>query len=278
MASSNEYAPLRGTGRVRLRWRMARRLARIDPQWPWWAAWAAAATVLGVLLDLAGVLPWWIGPPVGVALGVGTVALTALDDLRRPVASIAVLVAELRWPSGTEPGRVDAVRARRFDIPLYAPPDTDDAWLRGGGASYPRGLFAATRRRIRVGWDEDDGPATAETAQTDGDGDRRSWRWIHSGWIRTTPHEIRESEASGSSRDDPPDPAELEAAVVAIEVRLDGQLRPGRAVDLRPWGGGWAATVQVDEQHRVDLTGHGRLPDPLVLTRRVPATLVRAAR
>lgn len=265
MERSREYQPLQRVGRQRLRWQSLARRVRIHPRWPWWAAWGAGGAVVGAVADLADVAPWSVGPPVGLVAGGVTVAATALDDVRRPVASLRVLAAEVRAPGPLRPGHAQAVRAEAFDIPLYAPVGVADARLRGGGASYGPRLLSAARPRLTVGWGHGDDDGTAETVR----GDDGGARWIDGGWFRTRPFDL--DEETGERPWPGPD---VHDAAVPWSVEIDGQPRQGRGVDLGPWGGGWAATVQVDDLHRIDLTGQGRLPDDLRLVRRVPSDLV----
>lgn len=267
------YQPLRRRGRWWWRWRLLRRHLRLDPAWPWWALWAGGATAVTALLDLVGLAPWWSGPPVGLLLGVVVLGLTALDDVRRPLASVRVLAAELRagHPSQTP----SALRARVFDIPLYAPPPgtADTIRLSGGGASYGPRLLSPARRRIDVSWSHADSDGTKDawaTTAVDPDDARAHGPWLHDGMLRTRPN--------GEVLHDPSelrvDEAQVREQDATLTVLLDGEARRARAADLRPWGGGWAATLRVDDRHRLDLCGRGPLPDRLHLVRWDPVELV----
>lgn len=269
MTRTSGQQRLRRTGRLRTRWHLLGRLPRIHPSWPWWAAWTGGATAVAAALDRIGVAPWWAGPPAGLVAGGVAVASTALDDVRRPVASLRVLAAEVRRPGPFAPGHADAVRAAVFDIPLHAPPGVD-AWLSGGGASYGPGLWAATRRRLRVRWGRGNDEATATTVVGE---PRDPFRWVVDGWGRTRAWDPDHRDHG----DVPFDRDAVAAAVVPLLVVVDGVEHTADAVDLGQWGGGWAASLCLDDRHQVDLSGGGRMPDRVDLERRAPRSLVRDA-
>lgn len=266
------YRPLRRRGRWWFRWHLLARHVRLRPAWPWWAMWLGGATAVTVLLDVTGPVPWWIGPPVGLVLGIAVLALTALDDVRRPVASLRVLAAELR--EGHPASTIFAVRAEVFDVPLYAPPPgtAGDTRLSGGGASYGPRLLSPARPRFDVSWSgatsdrsKDAGTTTIVTP----DDTRTRGHWLHDGLLRTwhpdddltNPSQLRVDEEL------------VRAQGASLAVVLDDDARAADAADLQPWGGGWAATLRLDDRHRLDLWGHGELPDRIELVRWDPADL-----
>ena len=256
-----------------MRWHHLQRHVRLRPAWPWWAVWVGGATAVAGLLDVTGLAPWWVGPPAGLLLAIGVLGLTTLDDVRRPMASLRVLAAELRSPPPVEPGRASAVRARAFDIPLYAPPPdaADDIGLTGRGASYGPRLLSPARQRLRVSWSDpasDRAKDVWATTAVDPD-DHRAHAWLYDGQVRSRPVDDR-LEDPGELRIDEEAVFQQDASLTVV---LDGVAHQARAADLRPWGAGWAATLQLDDRHRLDLCGRGRLPDRIELVRWEPAAL-----
>lgn len=270
---TSSYRPLRRRGRWRWRWHLLGRHVRLRPAWPWWAMWLGGTTAVTALLDVVGLMPWWVGPPLGLLLGLAVLALTAFDDVRRPVASLRVLAAELR--EGHPSRAPDAIRARVFDIPLYAPPPEagQRIQLTGGGASYGPRLLSPARRRLQVSWSGATSvraTATWATTIVDPDGTRSRGHWLHDGLLRTWPPDEDRTDPSQVWVDE----GVVREQDASLTVVLDGEVRAADAADLQPWGGGWAATLRLDDRHRLDLCGRGALPDQMELVRWDPADLV----
>lgn len=267
---TSSYGPLRRRGRWWRRWHTLRWRVRLLPRWPWWAIWIGGATVVAVLLHLGDLAPWWLGPPVGLLLGLGVLGLTTLDDVRRPVASLRVLAAALRED---QPLTSFAVRAEAFDIPLYAPAPggADDIGLTGGGASYGPRLLSPARPRLRVSWSDLNSDRAGETSSTTvaEPSDPRNSRWLYHGQVSDT-HPDEDLDEPAEFRIDEEEVRRQDATMTVV---LDGTAHEARAADLRPWGAGWAATLRLDDRFGLDLCGRGELPHRLELVRWDPTDL-----
>lgn len=233
---------LRGSARG-WSWRHHRRM---DPNVVYYAVVGGAAALVGVVLDIVGVAPWWVVAGLGLLGAWAFTWLTALDDLRHPGRSLGILAATIR-----DPFDATRIRAVRYGIPLYAPPT---AWggsrlLSGGGLSYPRALLGPVRPSATVTWSGDDAVVTA-TTDTRPSGPPRPGRLP-----RGIGHQL-------AVREDDPALAgvtveHLADRVQSITVDVDGRPLPATLLDLSDRGLGWFAEARVDDDHVLELAGEG---------------------